>query len=386
MISKQQREEGLGFFVIDYSVGGGVERVTADLMQKFKYKGFKNLHLISLRSENKTPLIKYPEGIAIEVLDKEQSGTMNICHQLGGYLNHHQIKHLIFQGDNMTITLEVLKGAKIAGCKAYPQYHGSPYAYLRKYADAKSSNIEKKIFSKIVFPFKKAKLKKVIQNSEHGFYCVSNGAKRELMDLYKGNEGVLSKLKVIRNPIIFDTCAPQEKQKLISFVSRLESKHKNAFLAIKAWSLIAKKYPDWKLMILGDGSLKHEMEGYCKDHRMENVEFPGFVNNVRDILQKSAISLNVSNCEGFPMGVAEAIAAKNALVVTDSDGGARDMIIHKQTGLVAAKNDAAGLAGHIEQLIMDENLRNQLAENAFRNLQKLAERDTFTMWIKELFG
>ena len=168
-------------------------------------------------------------------------------------------------------------------------------------------------------------------------------------------------------------------------MSRLENKHKNAFLAVKAWALIAHKFPDWKLVILGDGSLRQKMENFCKEQNINNVVFPGFVSNVDEILAKSTVSLNVSNCEGFPMGVAEAIVQKNVMVITDSDGGAKDMVIHGKTGLVSPKNDAEKLAVNLEKVILNENLRNYLAENAFKRLENMAANDNFHTWTKILF-
>lgn len=386
MISEQQKEGSLGFFIIDYSLGGGVERVTADLMRQFSENGFKDLHLITLRAENNDPLIEYPKSIALEILDRERTSTMKFAQKLSIYLKKFNIKHLIFQGDNMTITLEVLEGARMAECKAYPQYHGSPYAYLRKYSDALKPNFEKKLFSLLVYPFKKLKLKKVIQNSEQGFFCVSEGSKNELADLYRDNVSVTSKLKVIRNPIKLHAKSGQEKSPWICFVSRLESKHKNAFLAVKAWALVAHQYPNWTLKVLGDGGLRNEMEAYCKKRSISNIHFLGFVTEVQEILEKSSISLNVSNCEGFSMSIAEAITANNAVAATDSDGGLKDMIIHHKTGLLSPKNDAQSLAKNIEKLISEDRLRSQLADAAYKHLSELASEDQYQLWLKELFN
>lgn len=380
----RHKNVNIGFFVIDYSAGGGVERVTANLMSQFSVNGFQNLHLLSLKAGSLKPSMNYPENSELKIFDKENTGKKFFADELAVYLKQKNIEHLIFQADNMTIALEVLNGAKTAGCKAYPQYHGSPYAYLRKYPEADKPNFEKVLFAKITYPFKKNKLKKFIQNSEEGVFCVSQGSADELKFIFKNNKEIAERLKVVRNPIILNDSNP-EKEKLVTFVSRLENKHKNAFLAMKAWSLIANKFPDWKLAVLGDGSLRKKMVNFCNEQNVTNVDFPGFVSNVDEILSKSVISLNVSNCEGFPMGVAEAIAQKNVMVITDSDGGAKDMVVHGKTGLVSPKNDAVKLAANLEKVIRDEKLRNDLAENAFNRLENMAANDNFQIWIKILF-
>lgn len=384
MDSSRHKNVNIGFFVIDYSAAGGVERVTANLMSQFLVNGFQNLYLLSLKSASGKPSMNYPESAELKIFDKNNTGKKFFADELAAYLKQKRIKHLIFQADNMTIALEVLKGAKAAGCKAYPQYHGSPYAYLRKYSEANKPNLEKVLFAKITYPFRKKKIKKFIQNSGEGVFCVSQGSADEMKFIFNNDKKIAKKIRVVRNPIILNG-TDAAKEKLITLVSRLENKHKNAFLAVKAWALIAHKFPEWKLVILGDGSLRQKMENFCKEQNINNVDFPGFVSNVDEILAKSAVSLNVSNCEGFPMGVAEAIVQKNVMVITDSDGGAKDMVIHGKTGLVSPKNDAEKLAANLEKVILNENLRNDLAENAFKRLENIAANDNFQTWTKILF-
>lgn len=383
MFSEADKERNIGFFVIDYSTGGGVERVTANLIHQFYEKGFRNLHLFSLKSDLKSPVMHYPEVKSLKVLTSDKK---NFPNELSNYLTENKIEHLIFQGDNMTIALEVLNAAKITQIKAYPQYHGSPYAYLKKYPDAGKPNLEKILFAKLVYPFKKNKLKKFISNSEQGLFCVSEGSADELKSIFRNDENIKKKIKVIRNPVLFADYKRSPKEKTVTFVSRLERKHKNAFLAVKAWVIIAKKFPDWSLKVLGDGSLKSQMMDFCKTHQVENVDFAGFVSDVNAELAKSSVSLNVSNCEGFPMAVAEAIVQRNAMVSTESDGGAKDMLIHNKTALVSPKNDENALAQNLEKLILDEILREELAKNAAENLQKITSQNAADQWNNELFG
>lgn len=374
-------EENIGFFIIDYSTGGGVERVTANLMHQFFAKGFTNLHLVSLKQDLEFPAMNYPPVKSLTILNKKK-----FAQDLTKYLIQQNIKHLIFQADNMTIALEVLKATKEANRKAYPQYHGSPYAYLKKYPDALKANTEKILFAKLAYPFKKNKLKKFIRHSEQGVFCVSKGSANELKTIFKNDKALKNKIKVIRNPVLLGDYYPAEKEKVITLVSRLERKHKNAFLAVKSWGLIAKEFPDWKLKILGDGSLKDKMMAFCNTHSVHNIEFCGFISEVNSELAKSSISMNVSDCEGFPMAVAEAIVQRNAMVSTNSDGGAKDMLIDDKTALVSPKNDAEALAHNIKKLILNDALRKQLAEQAYHHLVKLSEQDAVDFWLKECFG
>lgn len=371
----------ISFFVIDYSHGGGVERVTSDLIDIFLGENIFVKDLVSLYQSNEKPYIQYNENINIIVLNPRKKHEF--VDYFYNYFKTEKLDFFIFQGDNMTISLAILEAAEKAGVKAIPQYHGSPYAYFKKYSDAEKANTAKIIFSKINSPFKKRKLKKVIQKSVNGFVCVSEGSANELKNIFK-NESITKNINVIRNPLHLKETGFKEKEKVISFVSRLESKHKNAFLMVKAWNLIHKKYPDWTLEIFGEGILKQKMMNFCEEHSIKNIDFKGFSQNINKELAKTSISVSTSNTEGFSMAIAEAILNKNAVAITDSDGGIHDMVKHEISGLISPKNDEKSLAKNILIFIENENLRLKYADFAQKNLQKIAGENIVEKWKKIL--
>ena len=62
----------------------------------------------------------YPEVKSLKVLTSDKK---NFANELSNYLTENKIEQLIFQGDNMTIALEVLNAAKITQIKAYKVGH-----------------------------------------------------------------------------------------------------------------------------------------------------------------------------------------------------------------------------------------------------------------------
>lgn len=374
------RKINISFFVIDYSCGGGVERVTADLSDIFLKNGINVSHLVSLFQSNDIPAIKYPEKLTIEVLSPTSKKEYQKVFE--NFFQKNRPDFFIFQGDNMTITKAILQAAHSFQIKAIPQYHGSAYAYLKKYSDAQNHNFFKKLFATIVFPFKKQKLKNVIELATSGFVCVSEGAANELKHIFNHSKSITERIKVIRNPIfINEQIQSEEKQKKISFVSRLEIAHKNAFLIVKIWKHIHSQFPDWTLEIFGEGRLKSKMQTYCEENNIQNIRFMGFTNNIYSHLASSSIAVSTSNCEGFSMAIAEAMANKNAIVITDSDGGISDMIIHEETGLIAPKNNDKILAKNIALLIEKSTIRTQLADNAYKHIISLKNQNIFEQWI-----
>lgn len=367
----------IAFFVIDYTSTGGVERVTADLSKIFVQQHLWVLNIVSLYQSNPQPKFEYAENVDFVVLHpKNKSDFQNVFEN---YFQDYKPDIFIFQGDNMTISLKILKAAKKSNVTAIPVYHGSPFAYLKKYPEAKNSNALKIMFSKMQYPFKKNKLGNFLQQAEKGVVCVSKGSAEELKSLFPCKNFVKN-ISVLWNPIELKESSLINKEKTVSFVSRLESKHKNAFLSVKAWKEIHEKFPDWTLKIYGTGSLSQKMKQFCNAENIKNVEFLGFVENINAELAKSSISISTSNSEGFSIAIAEAIANHNAIAITDSDGGVSDMVIAKKTGLVSPKNNEKELANNIYLLITNENLRKQLAENAYQHLKEKTTTNIFDEW------
>lgn len=380
------------FFLIDYSVMGGVEKVNANLSFLFQESSIDFKHIISLYSGNECPKINYASHLKVHVVNP--ISKRSLIESITKVLQETNSTTILFQGDNMTIALAVLKAAKKANCKAILHYHGSPFAYLKKYIfreDLIRNPILmfKWLLSKMVYPFKKNKLKRVIQLAQDGFVCVSHGAEQEIKKLYNLNEYTGQKITTIYNPLVFEKINSDnlfsEKEQIVSFVSRLTHKHKNAMLIVKTWMLLAHKYPQWKLQILGEGPLKTMMESVFEKHKIQNVQFFGNVKNIEEKLIKSSIAVSTSNCEGFGLAMAEAAYFGNALVATKSDGGLKDILFEGQTGFFAPLNDALGLALAIEKLIQDRELCTEFGKNAQKRIGDLDFKNEIIKW-KKLLG
>mgnify|MGYP001279640030 CR=1 FL=1 len=93
-------------------------------------------------------------------------------------------------------------------------------------------------------------------------------------------------------------------------VSRLE-KGKGIECALHAMRLIAKRYPDSKLIVIGDGTIRQELENLTNTLEIEkNVEFIGEVLNsdIPKYLSSVNIYLLSSLREGFSVSLLEAMA------------------------------------------------------------------------------
>ena len=130
---------------------------------------------------------------------------------------------------------------------------------------------------------------------------------------------------------------------------------------IRAFSIIAPKYRNWKIVFAGNGEIGKAQQ-IVKDLNIEQqIEFLGWVTGKQKELtfQKASIYCLASDGEGFPMGVLDAWAYGIPCIVTPV-GGIPDIIKDGVNGLVFPVGDINNLSKKLEILILNESMRKQI--------------------------
>lgn len=134
--------------------------------------------------------------------------------------------------------------------------------------------------------------------------------------------------------------------------------------------------------IVGDGDLKNTLVEYTKTKEINSYFiFTGFRDDIPKILPEFNILLMSSETEGLPLVIFEAFACKVPVVSTNA-GGIGEAVIHKKTGMISPIKQAMPLADNILQLINDENLRDQIIQNA---LSLVSERFTLEIMSENYY-
>ncbi len=153
---------------------------------------------------------------------------------------------------------------------------------------------------------------------------------------------VKKRATVIPNPIKenLPSYDPLRVEKKIINACRLEDQ-KNLELLIDAFSEVHRQYPDYRLVIYGDGSKRNELEKKVQEMGLsEVVSLPGFSNNIHDEMKRCALFVSSSNYEGISNSMLEAMGIGVPVVCTDCPvGGAAMMIHHLDDGLLVPVND-----------------------------------------------
>ena len=134
---------------------------------------------------------------------------------------------------------------------------------------------------------------------------------------------------------------------------------------IKAFSMIAYKYPDWKVVFAGNGEIEVGKSLAKKMQISSQVEFVGWVTgkSKENLFSRASIFCLPSYAEGFSVAVLDA-CAYGIPIVTTRVGGMPDIIQDGVNGMLFEAGDVSYLASLIEKLIVSPNIRNQLAEQS----------------------
>ena len=149
---------------------------------------------------------------------------------------------------------------------------------------------------------------------------------------------------------------------------------------IEAVPKVIKKYPTTKLLIVGDGPEKENLEKSSVELGISNhVRFTGNVGRgkVIELLKKSDIFILNSRYEGLPHVVIEAMACKIPVIATNISG-TKEVVVNEKTGMLIEAGNIEDLVKKIFFLLENEDIRKKLVEEAYKKIV-----DKFT-WDKNL--
>lgn len=151
------------------------------------------------------------------------------------------------------------------------------------------------------------------------------------------------------------------EQVLIGTSGRLE-KVKRYDLLLQAFSAVHDQFPRTRLMIAGDGTLKHELEELAETLKIADaVIWTGFRKDVPRLLAAMDIYCMPSANEGLSLSILEAMAAGKPAIITEV-GGARELVANGRTGLLIPPGSAAAISESLLDLLRNPEKAAALAQ------------------------
>ncbi len=145
------------------------------------------------------------------------------------------------------------------------------------------------------------------------------------------------------------------------YMGRL-SREKGLFTLLRVW----KKIPNFTLKIMGDESIRSELENFVIQKEISNVEFLGFIKGPKrfEILRKAMFMIFPSECfENFPYSIIESFAC-GVPVIASRIGGMEELIEEGKNGLLLEPGEVKDLDQKIIELLNNRELLLKMRYNA----------------------
>lgn len=169
--------------------------------------------------------------------------------------------------------------------------------------------------------------------------------------------------------VIYNACEAveaipyEEHEKYILYAGRFTD-NKGGELLVEAFAKIHDRFPEWHLLLLGEGPEKYKYDKLIADNHLETkVSMPGFKygEELAFAYRKASLFAMTSHYEGFPMVVLEAWQY-GVPVVSTPVGGLPDVLEEDKNGCVFDFDDADGMAKKLEHLMSNYELREQMSD------------------------
>jgi glycosyltransferase involved in cell wall biosynthesis len=170
------------------------------------------------------------------------------------------------------------------------------------------------------------------------------------------NQAVLDELRIDKDYLLF--FSPFHKRK-------------NAPLTVEAFSIIADKFPNLKLVMSGSFQTETQetMARICRSKYRERIIVTGLVNDdeKRTLMSGALATLYPSVCEGFGLPIIEAQACGCPVITSNTTSMPE---VAGDAALLIDPHSAESLANAVEKIVLSKELRNDLVKKGYENIKR----------------
>lgn len=184
---------------------------------------------------------------------------------------------------------------------------------------------------------------------------------------------------VIPNPIEVKAQRGQAQRGRIVTAGRL-IEQKNHAMLISAVTSLANDFPEIYVDIYGNGALQPRLQEQIDQNNLQDViTLHGNVSDLHDRISTADIFVMTSEFEGLSNALLEAMMLGLPCITTDYPG-ADEAIRDGESGLIVPRGDAHKLAEAIRRILVDDELRARLSENALATSDNYKKDSVLVLW------
>ena len=176
------------------------------------------------------------------------------------------------------------------------------------------------------------------------------------------------------------------EEKIIISVARLDPV-KGVDYLIKATALVGGGIPDLRLIVIGDGEQRKQLEELINRLYLDSkVHLLGFLSHqqISEYLNMSDVFVLPSRHEGLGIALIEAMACGVPVIGSRVDG-IPDVIDDGKNGILVPPGDVNELAEAIERLLRDKNLRDNFTKAGFEKVQERFLWNSILQQIEQIY-
>ena len=158
---------------------------------------------------------------------------------------------------------------------------------------------------------------------------------------------------------------------------------KNHACLIRAFSYLAREHPEYRLVIYGEGKLRHWLEKLIIKLNLEDkVSMPGYDDDIRSQMRNSELFVLPSRHEGIPNVLLEAMAEGMCVIAADCPIGGPAYLIHdSETGFLVPVDDDRALFEKMSYVI-DKGLCRDIGDNASKRISEFDDDAVNDRWME----
>ena len=369
---------------------GGVEVVTTVLSNRFTADGHRVV-IASFEQPHMELAKKLSPGIDLIKLDYPVFTKENVC-KLHKELIDRKIDIIINQWGLPFKTTKLCYAAKKGtNSQLVSVLHGSPYtSKVILQAQDKVKNAKNPLSRGLYWAILKAK-EEVIKysiryNVAHNsrYILLSEGFKQPLIDYtkVKDSSNIIAIGNPITVPVILDDFSWEKKKKQILYTGRMDYENKRVNRIIDAWDTIARDYPDWELVLIGDGPHKAELLNKINNNNIPRVHTEGFQEEAPiSFFKDASIYMPISDLEGFGLVIIESMSYGVVPIVYGSYEAVYDIIENGKSGFITPmpySNERT--VEKLRFLIENEDERIKMGKNAMERAKLFSVDSVVKQW------